>query len=70
MVNLAISATHFETYFSRYHNSLDHNIQNRQKVMHFEQENGIKPHFWPPLALIGPFLGFFFRKSGFVAFLH
>ena len=34
--------------------------------MHFEQENGLKPHFGPFLALNGPFLGqhiFFFQKS-------
>ena len=37
--------------------TLDHNIQNRQKLMHFEQENGLKPHFGPFLALIGPILG-------------
>ena len=34
---------------------LDSNMQNRQKLMHFEQENGLKPHFGPFLALIGPF---------------
>ena len=32
-------------------------MQNRQKLMIFEQENGQKPHFSPFLALIGPFLG-------------
>ena len=36
---------------------IDHNTQNRQKLMHFEQENGLKPHFGPFLALNGPFLG-------------
>ena len=25
--------------------------------MHFDQENGLKPHFGPFLALNGPFLG-------------
>ena len=34
-----------------------HNMQNREKLMHFEQENGLKPHFGPFLALIGPILG-------------
>ena len=39
-------------------------MQNRQKLMIFEQENGQKPHFSPFLALIGPFLGqhIFFSK--------
>ena len=43
---------------------LDFNMQNRQKLMHFEQENGLKPHFGPFLALNGPFLGqhIFFTK--------
>ena len=43
---------------------LGHNIQNRQKLMHFEQENGLKPHFGPFLALNGPFSGqhIFFTK--------
>ena len=36
---------------------LDHKIQNRQKLMHVEQENGLKPYFGPFLALIGPILG-------------
>ena len=36
---------------------IDHNMQNRQKLMHFEQANGLKPHFGPFLALNGPFLG-------------
>ena len=36
---------------------IDHNMQNRQKLMHFEQGNGLKPHFGPFLALNGPFLG-------------
>ena len=35
----------------------DSNMQNRQKLMHFEQENGLKHHFGPFLALIGPILG-------------
>ena len=33
-----------------------HNMQNLEKTMHFEQENGLKPHFGPFLALINPFL--------------
>ena len=37
--------------------TLDHITQNRQKLMYFEQQNGLKPHFGPFLALIGPFLG-------------
>ena len=41
---------------ARYHNP-HHNVHNRQKLMHFEQENGLKPHFGPFLALIGPILG-------------
>ena len=32
-------------------------MQNRQEPMSFEQENGLKPHFGPFLALIGPILG-------------
>ena len=36
---------------------LNHNMQNRQERMSFEQENGLKPHFGPFLALNGPFLG-------------
>ena len=32
-------------------------MQNRQKLMHFEHENGLKHHFGPFLALIGPILG-------------
>ena len=46
-------------------------MQNRQKLMIFEEENGLKPHFGPFLALNGPFLAphIFFRKSGFVTFL-
>ena len=36
---------------------LDHNTQNRRKLMHSEQDNGLKPHFGPFLALIGPILG-------------
>ena len=46
-------------------------MQNRQKLMIFEQENGQKPHFSPFLALIGPFLGqhIFFQKSENVTFL-
>ena len=34
-----------------------HNMHNQQKLTHIEQENGLKPHFGPFLALIGPFLG-------------
>ena len=43
-----------------------HNMQNREKLMRFEQENGLKPHFGPFLALIGPFLAqiIFFSKIG------
>ena len=32
-------------------------MQNRGKVMHLEQENGLKPHFVPFLLLIWPILG-------------
>ena len=32
-------------------------MQNRQKLMHINQENDLKPHFGPFLALNGPFLG-------------
>ena len=34
---------------------LNHDMQNRRKLMHFEQDNGLKPHFGPFLALNGPF---------------
>ena len=34
-----------------------HNVQSWEKLMHFEQQNGLKPHFGPFLALIGPILG-------------
>ena len=46
-------------------------MQNRQKLIISEEENGLKPHFGPFLALNGPFLGqqIFFRKSGHVT-LH
>ena len=46
-------------------------MQNRQKLMIFEQENGQKPHFSPFLALNGPFLGqhIFFQNSKNVTFL-
>ena len=46
-------------------------MQNRQKLMHINQENDLKPHFGPFLALNGPFLGqhFFFQKSENVTFL-
>ena len=39
-------------------------MQNRQKLMHINQENDLKPHFGPFLALHGPFLGqhIFFSK--------
>ena len=39
--------------------------------MHFDQENGLKPHFGPFLALNGPFWAntFFFQKSKNVTFL-
>ena len=42
------------------------NMQNRQKLMHNSRENGLKPHFGPFLALIGPFLAQinFFSKIG------
>ena len=36
---------------------LDSNMQNRQERTSFEQENVLKPHFGPFLALIGPILG-------------
>ena len=36
---------------------LNYNMQNRQEQMSFEQENDLKPHFGPFLALIGPTLG-------------
>ena len=36
---------------------LNHNMQNRQERINFEQENDLKPHFGPFLALIGPILG-------------
>ena len=32
-------------------------MHNQQKPTYIEQENGLKPHFGPFLALIGPFLG-------------
>ena len=43
-----------------------HSTQNRGKLMRFEQENGLKLHFGPFLALIGPFLAQinFFSKIG------
>ena len=37
--------------------TLYHNMQNWQKLMHFEHENGLKPHLAPFLALIRPILG-------------
>ena len=45
---------------------LNHNMQNCQKLMIFEEENGLKPHFGPFLALNGPFLAhqIFFSKIG------
>ena len=44
----------------------NHHMQNRQKQTHLERENGLKPHFGPFLALIGPFLAqiIFFPKIG------
>ena len=36
---------------------LNHDMQNRRKLMHLEQDNDLKPHFGPFLALNGPFLG-------------
>ena len=46
-------------------------MQNRQKLMHFEQDNDLKPRFGPFLALNDPFLGqqIFFQKSENVTFL-
>ena len=49
-----------------------HNVQNQQKIMHLDQENGLKPHLGCYLAVNGPFWGqhnFFFQKSKRVAFL-
>ena len=50
------------------HYILDIVISNyiRLKLMHISQENGLKPHFGPFLALIGPFLAQinFFSKIG------
>ena len=42
-----------------------HNTQNREKLMRFEQENGLKPHFGPFLALKWPIWAntFFSQKS-------
>ena len=45
----------------KHHQVLDiitpnHDMQDPGKVMDFEQENGLKPHFGPFLALIGPIL--------------
>ena len=39
-------------------------MQNRRKLMHINQENDLKPHFGPFLALNCPFLGqhIFFSK--------
>ena len=47
-------------------------MQNRRKLMHINQENDLKPHFGPFLALNGPFLGqhIFFQKSENVKFLN
>ena len=46
-------------------------MPNRQKLMHINQENDLKPHFGPFLALNGPFLAqhIFFQKSENVTFL-
>ena len=46
-------------------------MQNRRKLMHNNQENDLKPHFGPFLALNGPSLGqhIFFQKSKNVTFL-
>ena len=43
-----------------------HNMQNREKLRHYEQENVLKLHLSPFLALNGPFLGqiIFFSKIG------
>ena len=47
------------------------NMQNQQKLMHIDQENGLKPYLRPFLAMNGPFLAqIFSRKSGFVTLLH
>ena len=35
----------------------NHDMQNRRKVMNLDQENGLKPHFGPFLALIGSIVG-------------
>ena len=32
-------------------------MQNRRRLMHIDQENDLKPHFGPFLALNGPILG-------------
>ena len=37
--------------------TFNHDMQNRGKAMHLEQENGLKPHFGPLVALFGPILG-------------
>ena len=46
----------------KHHQVLDiitpnHDMQDPGKVMDLEQENGLKSHFGPFLALIGPILG-------------
>ena len=41
---------------------LDHNMQKRQKLIHFEQAKGLKPHFGPYLALNGLSFGLVFSK--------
>ena len=75
MENLVIVAKISETfppwYMPDHHQVLQiisayHNMQNQEKLMHIEQENGLKPHICPFLALIGPFLAqiIFFSKIG------
>ena len=46
---------HFDNYQVLDFVSLNHDMQNRGKAIHWEQEDGLKPHFGPLLALNGPF---------------
>ena len=48
---------HLDHHYQLHIITLNHNIQNRQKLMHLEHENGLKSHFGPFLALTGPILG-------------